>query len=167
MNIKKILSWVWLIFAAGNISEARVRRGIRPLHSTRADVERLLGSSVKKCEISNCLYDLGNETVFIIYATGAPCSDDAASAWDVPRDTVIEIGVTTKGRNGRPLSDLNFDTSKYKKIMDRENPGPVYYINEEDGLRIEVGGGHTYYGLTYFQEKKENYLLCRRQIPKL
>lgn len=160
MNMKKILLCACLILSASILSEAMDWRGIKPLHSTRADVKRLLGPSVGQCEDPNCLYVLENETVFIIYATGAPCNvDDAASAWNVPRDTVIEITVHIKGRDGRPLSELRIDECKYKKIADPENPGLIYYINGEDGVGIEVGGDR-YYAITYFQEAQDNKLRC-------
>jgi hypothetical protein len=166
MSIKKILVCIWFVFSATVLSEAKEWRGIIPLHSTRVDVEHLLGTSVEKCKDLNCLYNLETETVFIIYASGAPCSkNDAASAWNVPRDTVIEITVRIKGRDGRPLSDLKIDISKYKKIADPENPALIYYINGEEGLRVEVSGDR-YYGITYFQTAKDNQLLCHQKISE-
>lgn len=138
--------------------EAKPWRGIEPLRSTRADVERLIGSQVVRCGGSACIYELDEEIVFVLYATDS-CgkNDGATSAWRVPVGTVIEIGVRFK--EDKPLSELPFDLSKFKRVDDKHLPGWIYYINLDEGVRVE-GGLKTASSVTYFQSAKDNHLRC-------
>lgn len=150
-----------------NSVQAKAWRGIEPLHSTRADVERLLGSKVVRCGGAACIYDLGEEIIFILYATGSSCkNEDAATAWKVPVGTVIEIGVSFK--QDKLLSELQFDLSKFERVEDEHLPGWIYYVNLNEGVRIE-GGLQTASSVTYFQTAKDNYLRCssaNKQKPR-
>ena len=149
---------VCVLFLICDSVEAKPWRGIEPLHSTRADVERLLGAKVVRCGHSACIYDLGEEIVFVLYATASSCkNDNATTAWKVPVDTVIEIGVHF--REDKPLSQLKFDLSKFERVEDEHLPGWIYYVNLEEGVRVE-GGLQTASGVTYFQSAKDNYLRC-------
>jgi hypothetical protein len=137
---------------------AKPWRGIEPLHSTRADVERLIGSHLVRCGGSACIYELDEETVFVLYSTDSSCkNDDAASAWRVPVGTVIEIGVRFK--EDKPLSELQFDFSKFERIEDKHLPGWIYYVNVDEGVRVE-GGLKTASSVRYFQSAKDNQLHC-------
>ena len=140
-------------------AQAKAWRGIEPLHSTREDVDRLFGSKIVRCGGSACIYDLGEEIIFILYATDATCkNDDATTAWKVPVGTVIEISVRFK--EDKLLSDLPFDLSKFQRVEDKHLPGWIYYLDVEDGLRVE-GGLKTASSVTYFQNAKDKYLRCR------
>lgn len=153
----KFLIVVSLAFYAGSV-QAKAWRGIEPLHSTRADVERLFGSKVVRCGGSACIYDLSEEIIFVLYATDSSCkNDDATTAWKVPVGTVIEIGVRFK--EDKLLSDLQFDLSKFERVEDEHLPGWIYYVNLDEGVRIE-GGLKTASSVTYFQSAKDNYLRC-------
>src|SRR5687767_3672368 len=66
-------------------------RGIKPLRSTRADVERLLGSSPDPCR---CIYKTSGEVVYVEYAI-APCKG-ASPGWNVSSNTVLSLTVTSK-----------------------------------------------------------------------
>lgn len=133
-------------------------RGIVPLHSTRQDVERLIGQNKIRCKAQACLYDLGSETVFVLYASEPVCKKDSATtAWKVPRDTVIEINVRFKTE--RQLSDLGFDLSTFERSVDKELAGWVYYNNREDGIEIE-GTDKTAIAVNYFQTAKDKNLRC-------
>jgi hypothetical protein len=114
-------------------SRARGWRGIVPLHSTRVEVERLIG----KPNFGDGLYDFEKERVFILYS-GAPCTE---SSWNVPRDTVIQISVAPKGK--LRLSGLHLDLSKYERIRDPSAQVHTHYENREEGIRYQVfeGGG--------------------------
>lgn len=104
-------------------------RGIVPLHSTRADVEKLLGPP------SGGLYNLDNETVFFVYS-GEPCADNIPYGFNVPPDTVWEIHVKPKDR--RTIADLKLDLSKYRKAADSYIPAINYYENSVEGIIIET-----------------------------
>src|SRR5215218_2487899 len=77
-------------------------RGIVPLHSTRADVDRLIGRPNFRGE----LYDFEGERASIIY-TREPCTGGLQGAYNVPCDTVVSIDIVPKQR--LMLSELNLD----------------------------------------------------------
>jgi hypothetical protein len=154
----KFLILVTMVFYS-SFAQAKAWRGIEPLHSTREDVERLFGSKVVRCGGSACIYDLGEEIIFVLYATDSNCkNDDATTAWKVPVGTVIEIGVRFK--EDKLLSDLQFDLSKFERVEDKHLPGWIYYLNVDEGVRVE-GGLKTASSVTYFQKAKDNYLRCK------
>jgi hypothetical protein len=67
---------------------------------------------------SSCIYDLEEEIAFVLYSTGATCSNDGATTmWKVPIGTVIEIGVHFK--EDKSLSQLGLDLSKFQKVEDQ------------------------------------------------
>jgi len=122
------------------------------------EVERLIGSQVVRCGGSGCIYELAEETVFVLYATDSSCKNDGATrAWKVPVDTVIEIGIHFK--EDKPLSELPFDLSKFLRVEDEHLPGWIYYVNLDEGVRIE-GGLKTASGVTYLPSAKDNNLRC-------
>ena len=158
MKLETFLIVILLILLFANSVEAKPWRGIEPLHSTRVDVERLLGSRVVRCGSSSCIYDMGEEIVFVLYATDSSCkNDDATTTWKVPVGTVIEIGVHFKEE--KPLAQLGFELSKFRKVEDEHLPGWVYYVDLDEGVRVE-GGLKTASSITYFQNAKDNYLRC-------
>src|SRR5690242_19345840 len=125
---------------------AKPWRGIEPLHSTRADVERLMGPKVVRCGGSACIYELEEEIAFILYASDSRCKNDSAeTAWMVPVGTVIEIGIHFK--KDKPLSELEFDVTTFEKVEDKHMQGLIYYLNRDEGLRVE-GGSRTASGIT-------------------
>jgi hypothetical protein len=72
-------------------------RGIVPLRSTRADVERELGEPIDDLK---SLYDTGKERVSVFYQqvrcpTGG--QEGPQRGWDVPVGTVLRISVSPKG----------------------------------------------------------------------
>ena len=153
-----------LIFLSSVSVEAKPWRGIVPLHATRADVERLVDSKVVRCANSACIYDVGEEIVFVLYSTDSTCRNEGATTnLKVPVGTVIEIGVHFK--EDKPLSQLGFDLSKFEKVEDQHLPGWIYYVNLEEGVRVE-GGLETASGVTYFQSAKDNYLRCPSRKQK-
>jgi hypothetical protein len=165
VEAKSEMNILWKFLILGSIAfcsssvQAKAWRGIEPLHSTRADVERLLGSKVVRCGGSACIYELGEEIIFVLYATDSHCkNDDATTAWRVRVGTVIEIGVHFK--KDKLLSELPFDLSKFERVEDEHLPGWIYYVNIDEGVRVE-GGLKTASSVTYFQSAKDNHLSCR------
>lgn len=68
-------------------------KGIVPLQSTRADVDRLLGKGAGKCQ---CIYRKPTEIVAVDYAK-APCKG-AVNGWNVPSDTVLKVRITNRSQ---------------------------------------------------------------------
>src|SRR5690349_3773129 len=95
MNLKIVFSLVVLVFFEQQLYAA-VWRGIVPLKSTRADVERFLG---KPNELG--LYEVNGEHVTIIYSEG-PCIglyrslEKANCKCLVSKDTVLSIYIEPK-----------------------------------------------------------------------
>jgi hypothetical protein len=106
-------------------------RGIVPLKSTRADVERILGPPTDK---SGLAY-LSDRSVVVQYSV-RPCDSD----WNVPPETVIALGIRAEPMI--PLADLHLDLTKYKKVRgDADVSDHFYYADEERGFAISVRDG--------------------------
>lgn len=131
-----------VILASAKPAPAKEWRGITPLKSTRADVERLLGPASEKHEHSD-LYRLKDEVVNIEYAA-FPCGHkappgwpEAPRGWDAPKGTVVAISV--RPRNQTILGSLDIDLSGFKKWRGAADmPQHYVYSNGEEGLNIEV-----------------------------
>jgi hypothetical protein len=112
-------------------------RGLIPLKSTRADVERLLGKQV--------------DTRFQIEYKD-PISDDIVKAsfaktrcdhgWDVPSGTLLELSVSSKADSGRRIDGIGIDKDKlyvttddafFSTWTDPTN-GLAYYTSPDIGL---------------------------------
>ena len=133
--------------------QAQQWREIVPLHSTRADVERLLGPSDGKVQGT---YKFENEVVTIQYSED-PCNKDNHQDWNVPPDTVINI--TVSPRSGILFADMPIDKTKLKK---EEDPRSSYisYINEEEGITYVVSVIGTIAYVNYGPKAKDNHLRC-------
>jgi hypothetical protein len=128
-------------------------RGIIPLHSTRADVERLLGESNTR----GAIYDLEDVRVSIIYQRHT-CEENKGKGFNVPRDTVLRIIVGFKNKD-QSLSDFPLDVTQYKKTEGGHVRGYAYYTNEEQGITYE-----TYFDkvvtVTYGETTADVHLRC-------
>lgn len=89
------------------MSQAKPWRGIIPLKSTRAEVERLLGKP-------NGLgrYQFDDERAYIHYAE-KPCGRAVDCECLAPKDTVLDIFVTVEVE--MKFSKLHIDRGKYEK----------------------------------------------------
>ena len=112
-------------------TQAKSWRGIVPLKSTRADVERLLGK-----ENSRGRYEFADERAYVQYrenpCVGAyrPLEQDNCECF-VSRDTVVSIHVTLEVL--RTFSSLRLDKTKYQRKLD--NLGVfAEYSNWDEGV---------------------------------
>jgi len=143
-----LLSLLW--FNSNQFSVGKGWRGIVPLHSTKADVIKLLGEPNLKVDGG---YNLPDVTVNFIYST-QPCE----LGWNVPVGTVLRILVSLK--KDRPkLSELDIDLTKYKKKVHGELPDITDYINDEEGILLEVQQGEVRL-IWYDPAAKDNHLKC-------
>jgi hypothetical protein len=139
-------------------AEPKGWRGIVPLHSTRAEVERLLGPPTEKQTEYSVLYRTENETLIIKYANGLPCGiGEKSSQWRVPSDTVESIYITPN--MGSPLSQLTIDESKYEKRKEGHRPEDIYYINQENGETLRVFQNQVM-DITYSAAASDEHLRC-------
>lgn len=124
-------------------------RGIAPLQSTRADVERILGRSAHSGPIS--VYRTEEGLVEVRYAVSA-CRGSVLG-WNVPKDTVLEFDIGPSKRE-----NVTIDLSKY--FMARGHVARPRYINLEEGLAYELLPNGEVYSISYIPTRADNGLRC-------
>jgi hypothetical protein len=132
-------------------------RGIVPLKSTKADVERLFGPPTGTLPT----YYLPENTVYFSYAEcgcGETCQNNN---WNVPPGTVTSIYVGLKGVV--KLADLKLDLTRFQEWPgDYDVPGSFVYVDKEEGFAVE-GGGEFASALIYMPGAKDDRLRCPRK----
>lgn len=153
MSIIQIILWMALFH--GGTHDSRGWKGIVPLHSTRADVERRLGPPTEPC-IAGCDYDTKREGVFVRYS-GERCATGDANPLNIPPNTVISVTVypAVKPR----LSDLKLSMRKFTRTKDPELNGYSTYTNEEIGVTYEVSDKHRVLSIEWFGSSKDITIL--------
>ena len=128
-------------------------RQIIPLESTRADVERLLGSTTGAYFGE---YELKQGSLFIEYSSG-PCRPERKGGWNVPRDVVIMVNFSPKRRTR--IAELKLDPKKFKKVVDEHVIGILYYVNDEEGITYQVQRGKIDF-VEYGPKQRDAHLYC-------
>jgi hypothetical protein len=149
---------VCLLLTGAATSSGKEWRGIVPLHSTRADVEKLLGKPAKSVSDRGYFYDLKDEVAVVWFETTG-CEGDSLHSvcgwgWNVPRDTVTSIGVVFK--NPQPITRV-VNIAGFKGEASCE--GLIYYENKAEGFEVETYRGKVL-SLTYKPTEAESYLSC-------
>ena len=153
---KAIGFFVILLCAA--IAQAKGWRGIVPLHSTRSQVEQLLGPPTEQSNAYSVVYITPNETIEIDYATGSPCGiGEKYSPWRVARNIVTNIYISPLP--GSPLSQLSIDESSYKKII-VGHLSETRYINANEGEALTMGFDNSVRSISYFPATDDSQLKC-------
>jgi len=138
-------------------------RGIIPLHSTRADVERLLGPGTDGCK---CGYYLSDVNLSVVYSSfnceNCICSTSSGeNVWNVPNDTVLRIVVYPKIK--QKFSSLDIDKTKFKETHDGHLAQIVSYVNGDQGLTIEVNQDlDLVMGFYYGPATEDQHLRCSK-----
>jgi hypothetical protein len=137
-----LIVFAWAVMLAPPTVHAKAWRGILPLHSTRANVEKTLGRPT----FEDSGYELGGERVTISYATRG-CEEGLPSGWNVPLDTVVNISVnSTKELR---LDDVLTPGRNYEKIYGTDMP-QIEYVDVPDGVSYATVDGMvqktTYFG---------------------
>lgn len=147
---------VCIILFLAYISQAKEWRGITPLHSTRKDVERLLGAPVGAGGIISD-YRSENEVVSVQYTEGS-CEKGWPYGWSVPPDTVLSLTVYPKVRPS--LAALRIDLGKFEKEINPHIADIIYYHNKEEGFSVESRVDEEIaYSLSYTATEKDIRLL--------
>jgi hypothetical protein len=128
----RLAACVCVLLLAAGAAHAKSWRGVVPLRSTRAQVERRLGRPNPR----NKHYEFRDERAFIVYASGEPCGANSGVGWDARRDTVVSIVVTPKTR--LLFSSLRLDPQKFKRYAGPEIAPRVRYTDEEEGVTYTV-----------------------------
>lgn len=164
--IKMILTYLLLVLTSVGHPQVNSWRGILPLHSTRADVEKILGPPRPESKgIDASTYNTEGETVFILYSTG-PCDMKPSNGWNAPRGTVIEVSVKPKVKP--KFSNFKLDESKYEKNRDPELLDYTYYTDEENGISVTVNTAEgVVTNISYWPTSKQKYLRCSTPTENL
>ncbi|MDX6383830.1 MAG: hypothetical protein QOK48_1403, partial [Blastocatellia bacterium] len=143
-----ILGCIVLFFPQA--AAAKAWRGIVPLHSTRGDVERLLGPP----NLEDSGYEIDGARVQISY-TARGCQEGLPSGWSVPADTVVSISVSAGDE--LLLNDVLVSGRTYDQIYAVHTPQLIQYVDAEEGVRYSSIEGYvlttTYFG-TAADDKK-------------
>src|SRR5882724_2780488 len=130
-SLRILLLFLFCFLLVGQ-TQAKSWRGIVPLKSTRADVERLLGK-----EDSFGRYQFADERGSIRYrqdpCLGAyrPLQKDNCECM-VSKDTVVSIFVTLEVT--RTFSSLHLDKTKHERKPHHVGPLFVDYVNWDEGV---------------------------------
>ncbi len=112
---------------------AKAWRGIVPLHSTRAEVERLLGPP--NVEDSGYLFE--DETATITYSSRA-CEEGLPGGWNIPLNTVVEIRVSSNREIS--LVDVLPKGKTFEQIYAIEKT-QIDYLDAEEGVQYTARDG--------------------------
>lgn len=134
-----------------SFSQERGWRGIVPLHSTREDVERLVGPPMTPGGIT---YDLKTDRVTVGYSVGG-CEKD--EEWNVPPGTVTMIRVYPQTKV--MLSDLQVDLNRLTKFLD-PHIGDSIFVNEDEGISVRTTSSEEVISIQYFPRAKDGHLRC-------
>lgn len=149
--MNKALGLIFVTLILTQTIEAKDWRGIVPLRSTRADVERLLGQPEKGL---GSIYQTGSETISVSYSE-KPCD----YGWQVPLNTVISIIVHPKNPLG--FATLKLDERKYEKRKDPHHEYLYYYVNQEEGINYTLDAeAGVVKSIEYYSPSKDNTLRC-------
>lgn len=126
-------------------------RGILPLHSTRSDVERLIGPPMRPGGIT---YDLRTERVNVAYSQGG-C--ETGEEWNVPSGTVTMITIYPQTKV--MLSDLEIDLNRFHKFLD-PHIGDSIFTNEAEGMSLRTASSGEVISIQYFPQTNDDHLRC-------
>jgi hypothetical protein len=144
-------------------ASAKPWRGIIPLHSTRAQVRKLLGKPIIGGDGTLDLYELKEGRVHVMYARH-PCEVGLPADWGnwrVPRDTVVNISIQL--HEEIPLKRLRIrNIERYKWYTG--DSGATYYHDRVRGLEYQVQEGMVT-AITYGPMSRDHSLQCKRNLP--
>lgn len=143
-HIKRGAIVTLLVLVLASSSFAKAWRGITPLKSTRADIERLFG---KPNELGR--YEIQNERAYIFYSEGQ-CTGDYRNLGQekceclVAKDTVLRIAVTLenavkfRGVNKRKLTQTPLRSNPSMSTYSDLNEGIVYTVDDSAEMLTAV-----------------------------
>jgi len=140
---------------AGSVvhQQAAAWYGITPLHSLRADVERILGKPSGTCL---CEYKRDGDLVRVDYA-GSPCGDEKAEHWNVRPDTVLTVTIHPKMVS--PFANYSTDSGTLAKTDDPELKGYAIYSSDTDGIAYHVTDEGKVFMIMYYGSSKDRTAL--------
>jgi len=125
---------MFAIFVGPPAADCKTWKGIVPLHSTHADVDRLLGPPT----FEDSGYDIEGERVLITYSAHG-CEEGLPSGWNVPPNTVVSISVTSSTKDLK-LTDVLIAGKNYHRIYGVHTPH-IDYVDVQEGVRYSTIDG--------------------------
>ena len=158
---KKLLAGFFLLFLVFEV-RAKDWRGIIPLKSTKADVERLLGKTSQ-----SGTYEIQNEKLSIWYSQG-PCEGTHLNLAKenceclVVQDTVLKITVSLD--RTVETTTLGIDIYKFERSPVDTYPPTATYSNLNDGVVYTIREvDHTVTGIDYLPSAADCQEVIRSQ----
>ena len=145
------------LLAITNPSQIEGWNGIRPLYSTRANVERVLGIPVKANGVA-VTYKTAQEEVTVFYGAGL-CFEGTTERCDVKPENVSSFTIRTN--NKILVASLNLDCAKFKREVSPHIDTIVHYTNVVDGIRIQatiLKTGEEVDSITYQPTENDEHL---------
>ena len=155
MSWKQIILVACVVLMSINSARAKSWRGIEPLHSTRADVERLLGPPGKK-EPGTWIYDFPEERALIEFSSGEPCVEGLPYGLKLPKDIVLEIQIYP--RVEKKMEEVLTPGKEYEDIH-AAHTQHIYYFDSDEGIQFTVWGGIVQ-SITYGPTAKDKDYSC-------
>lgn len=128
-----------LFISSWQVPSSNEWRGLSPLNSTRADVERLLGPPKENFDNKLVIYYLPEQVVSFGFRGNPKCKEKSKSiTWDVPTETITTIRLTL--RRPVPVAEGGIDLTnltKKKGDLDRDDH---FYFSNAAGFSLEVAG---------------------------
>ena len=140
-------------------------KGIKPLKTDQATVEKIIGKPEKITRAGYYNYKTDEFFMHVNYST-APCekSDYNRGKFNIPENTVLGYNVILS--EGIKLSEFKFQREKYTKQADSERSNAFYYINFEDAIHlgvIVVNGTEYVWSIWFYpSEKDEKKFECKK-----
>jgi len=116
-----------LILLAPLSADGKAWKGIVPLYSTRADVERLIGLP----DLEDSGYDIDGQQIRISYSSQG-CQPGLPGGWKVPPNTVLSISISAS------------DETKLPEVVSGKNYEQIYAVNTRQVDYLDVQEGVRY-----------------------
>lgn len=123
-----------------NSTKAKEWKGLKPLRSTRVEVERELGKSSEENSI-RAKYHLPGEDVYIVYSSNDEIPPDCVKK--LPPGTVLLIQLTPKKK--MRISETGLDESKMENLDPSSPPQLGYrcFIDSRAGVIVRTLNGYV------------------------
>ncbi len=130
-------------------------KGITPLHSSRTDVERILG--VKSAGEGVDEFKVDMDTVQIRYTT-KPCQPGEGGKWNVTVGTVTSIWVIT--HNEVLFDKLGLDLRNFKRSS-TDVANNIIYTDDKNGIVFEINEwNNKVLAFYYYEREKDRQMRC-------
>ncbi|HKY30886.1 MAG TPA: hypothetical protein VJM12_23400 [Pyrinomonadaceae bacterium] len=136
------------------------------MHSTRKDVERLLGFPQASKGVA-ATFQLKDGRLRVFYSDGF-CKRPNTNDWNVPPETVVTFTFEPSGEV--KIAELKLDMTKYERTVDPHLWNAVHYYNREAGILISTRlgkEGEDVHSITYEPAEKDLHLRCEKSRQTL